>query len=78
MNLSKPPAPKFTQSDGGKPMQLAFVSQGIDEREQPLLCRHERTGRPLGSKRFIRKLEKTDGRVLRRPKGGRPRKSRDN
>ena len=40
-------------------------SEGTNEQEQALLRRHERTGRPLGSKRFVRKLEKTLGRVLR-------------
>jgi REP-associated tyrosine transposase len=56
----------------------SFLSEGTDEQEQALLRRHESTGRPLGSKRFIRKLEKILGRVLRPQKGGRPRKSRKN
>jgi len=56
----------------------SFLGEGTDEQEQALLCLHERTGRPLGSKRFVRKLERTLGRVLRPQKGGRPPKSREN
>jgi len=52
----------------------SFLSAGIDPQEQERLRRHERTGRPLGSQRFIKKLEKALGRVLRPQKGGRPRK----
>lgn len=39
-----------------------------------VLEKHERTGRPLGSEAFVRKLEKKTGRVLRPQKGGRPRR----
>ncbi len=56
----------------------SFLCEGTDEQEQALLCRHERTGRPLGGKRVVRKLEKTLGRVLRPQKGGRPRKGGKN
>jgi putative transposase len=54
-----------------------FLSVGVDPQEQERLRRHERTGRPLGSERFIKKLEKTLGRVLRPQKGGRPRKKKN-
>ena len=56
----------------------SFLCEGTHEQEQALLCRHERTGRPLGSERVVRKLEKTLGRTLRPQKGARPRKSREN
>ena len=54
-----------------------FLAAGTDPQEQERLRRHEQTGRPLGSERFIKKLEKTLGRVLRPQKGGRPRKKRN-
>jgi len=34
------------------------------------LREHERTGRPLGDERFIAKLERLAGRLLRRQKPG--------
>jgi putative transposase len=37
--------------------------------------RHERTGRPLGEKPFVRKLERLLGRVLLPKKPARPRKA---
>ena len=52
-----------------------FLSERTDDAEQALLRRHERTGRPLGSKEFVRRLEKQLGRKLHPQKGGRPRKS---
>ena len=52
----------------------SFLAAGTDPQEQERLRRHERTGRPLGSKRFVKKLEKALGRALRPQKGGRPRK----
>ncbi len=55
-----------------------FLSQGTDDEEQSLLRRHERTGRPLGSKKFVRRLERKLGRKLRPQKGGRPRKGQGN
>ena len=35
---------------------------------------HSRTGRPLGSERFVKRMEKKLGRMLAPQKGGRPRK----
>jgi hypothetical protein len=39
------------------------------------LRRHEATGRPAGSERFVKRLEKVLGRVLRPQKAGRKRKA---
>jgi putative transposase len=55
----------------------AFLSQAAGQAEQEALRRHERTGRPLGSQRFIGKLEKLLDRVLRPQKGGRPPKKKN-
>jgi putative transposase len=55
----------------------SFLSTEPGEDEEELLRRHERTGRPLGSKRFVAKLEKLLGRTLRPRKGGRPRKAKN-
>lgn len=35
------------------------------------LRKHERTGRPLGSERFVKKLERTLDRILHKQKPGR-------
>jgi len=51
-----------------------FVLGGLDPDDAESLRRHERTGRPLGSERFVVRAERALGRVLwpRRP-GPRPR-----
>ena len=49
-----------------------LLASGISEEEYSAL-KHERTGRPLGSKRFVGQLEEKLGRVLKPQKGGRPR-----
>ena len=41
-----------------------------DKATREALRRHERTGRPLGSEKFIAKLERIAGRLLRRQKPG--------
>lgn len=51
-----------------------FLSSGSTEEEEAVLRRHEQTGRPLGSTRFINRLENKLARVLTPQKGGRPRK----
>ena len=51
-----------------------FLSSGSNDEEELLLRRHEQTGRPLGSKRFISRLENNLSRVLTPKKGGRPKK----
>ena len=47
-----------------------FLRQPEDETARETLRLHERTGRPLGSARFIAKLERIAGRILRRRKPG--------
>ena len=47
-----------------------FLAAGMEDTEIDLLRRHERTGRPLGSNAFLRRLEKRVGRVLRPMKPG--------
>ena len=50
-----------------------YLALDIEEEEAALMRRHERTGRPLGSEGFIKRLEKQLDRVLlpqrRGPKG---------
>jgi putative transposase len=48
----------------------AFLSMGAPEDEIKQLRRHERTGRPLGSERFLGAVERQLGRTLRRGKPG--------
>ncbi len=45
-----------------------FLSEEIEEEDINRIRRHECTGRPLGSDKFISNLEKLSGRVLRRQK----------
>jgi len=47
-----------------------FVGRQIPERDVSLLRRHERTGRPLGGKSFIDRLERELSRRLRKQKPG--------
>ena len=47
-----------------------FLRRPEDEAEQEALRLHERTGRPLGNARFLAKLERLAGRVLRPRKPG--------
>ena len=54
-----------------------FLSGGVSEEEYSALRKHERTGRPLGSKRFVGRLEEKLGRVLKPQKGGRPKKQKN-
>ena len=51
-----------------------FLRLPKDEATWESLREHERTGRPLGDERFIAKLERLAGRLLRRQKPG-PKKS---
>lgn len=50
-----------------------FLLAGTQEREMEELRKHERTGRPLGSEQFVRRLEKTLDRILHKQKPGRKR-----
>ncbi len=47
-----------------------FLAGGLDEDERDILRRHERSGRPLGDKRFIGRLENQLGRSLTKRKTG--------
>jgi len=47
-----------------------FLSAGMEADEAELFRRHERTGRPLGQARFLERIEKTLGRVIRPNKRG--------
>ena len=47
-----------------------LLRSGLDERVSQTLRRHERTGRPLGSDKFVRRLEGALERVLCRQKPG--------
>ncbi len=47
-----------------------FLAEGVDEQEADVLRLHERTGRPIGAKRFVGRLEKRLGRTLAKRKPG--------
>ena len=55
-----------------------FLSTEITEQEADEIRRHERIGRPLGSKLFLAKLENALGRTLQRQKPGPKNKRRVN
>ena len=44
----------------------AYLASGLSSEEANLLREHERTGRPLGSLAFLKRLERKLGRVLRK------------
>lgn len=52
-----------------------LLAQGLDKQLREKIESHERTGRPLGSDAFIKRLEKRLGRTLARQKPG-PKKKR--
>jgi putative transposase len=52
-----------------------FLYGDVSNEEYELLQRHERTGRPLGSKHFMEQLESQLDRILTPLKGGRPKKA---
>ena len=52
-----------------------FLLGGLDSDEAAVLRRHEKTGRPLGERRFVERLERILGRVLR-PQAPGPRRRR--
>jgi putative transposase len=54
----------------------AFLGGGLGEEDLEALRRHARTGRPLGSERFVESLEARLGRRLRPGKRGRKPKSK--
>ena len=53
----------------------AFLQQGETEEDLRAIRRSTHSGRPLGSAKFIRRLETRTGRRLAPGKGGRPRKT---
>jgi putative transposase len=53
---------------------LGFLGQAVTAEQAAWFRRHERTGRPLGGERFVTRVEKLLGRVLRPRKPGRKRK----
>ena len=57
------------------PDWAAFLASPNDPEDTALLERHLRTGRPLGSIRFLRQLEDRLGRILQPKPAGRPRKN---
>lgn len=52
----------------------ALINSGLGEEELGEFGEHSRTGRPLGSKAFVERLQHLVGRMLRPQKAGRPRK----
>ncbi|NKB59733.1 MAG: transposase [Alphaproteobacteria bacterium] len=52
------------------PDWAAFLRQGLDEDDRDAIRAAERTGRPLGSARFTKRLEKRLGRTLAKRKPG--------
>jgi len=50
-----------------------YLTEEVAEEDRRLFQEHSRTGRPLGSIDFIRRLEQITGRVLIKKKQGRPR-----
>ena len=51
-----------------------LLDSEISDEEKKVLQKHERTGRPLGSVKFVQRLEQKLGRTLIPQKGGRPKK----
>ena len=47
-----------------------FLAQGLDENDREAIRKSERTGRPLGADRFVKRLERRLGRPLARGKPG--------
>lgn len=58
-----------------EPRWARHLSADTDAETIQQFHRHEATGRPIGSERFQRKLEKTTGRILRPQKPGRKAKA---
>ena len=46
----------------------AFLLEGIEEKDNQRMRRHERTGRPLGDESFMNRIENAANRVLRKKK----------
>jgi putative transposase len=54
----------------------AYLASGLSFEEANLLRGHERSGRPLGSLAFLKRLENKLGRVLRKKQPGRKPKTK--
>ncbi|TNE60068.1 MAG: transposase [Alphaproteobacteria bacterium] len=54
-----------------------FLKGGLEEETLEAIRSSERTGRPLGADRFVRKLERETGRTLTKKKAGRPKKPKE-
>jgi len=54
----------------------AYPASGLSSEEADLLRGHERTGRPLGSLAFLKRIESRFGRVLRKKPPGRKPKTK--
>ncbi|MBS3819951.1 transposase [bacterium] len=52
----------------------SYLREPVTEEDRRLLLQHEKCGRPLGSKDFLRKIERITGRPVIKRKPGRPRK----
>ena len=52
-----------------------FFKEDVDSMMAERICKHEHTGRPLGSEKFVLRLEKILDRMLRPKKAGRPKKA---
>jgi putative transposase len=53
-----------------------YLSVPTTDEKEALIHRHEQTGRPLGSFRFVHVMESRLSRILLPQKGGRPKKER--
>jgi len=53
-----------------------FLCGDVSNDEYELMQQHERTGRPLGRKKFMEQLESQLGRIIIPQRGGRPKKIR--
>jgi putative transposase len=52
-----------------------FFKEAVEDEMVERLRRHEHTGRPLGSEKFVLRLERNIDRILMPKKAGRPKKT---
>jgi putative transposase len=55
----------------------AYLAEGLEPEQAAVMRRHERTGRPLGSEAFLKRLENKLGRILRKKPAGRKPKTKE-
>jgi putative transposase len=53
------------------------MAEGLEPEQAAVMRRHERTGRPLGSEAFLKRLENKLGRILRKKPAGRKPKTKE-